>query len=273
MNLKKLITEGIVFDQFQDIESELASIQESIQKQLMIEGVDDPGILKCIFMAGGPGSGKSYTAMEVFGIDKTLKLSFSASGLKVSSSDTQFMQLLKKNGIDPRDLAKIEKEDSELWDKIAGGGDSIRNQAKELTKTQKSFYEAGRLGMIVDGTGHDYNKIKRLKDHAEALGYDCYMVFVNTSLDVAQQRNKQRDRELPEDVLADSWKACQENMGKFKGLFGGNFDIIDNTVYKPVDSQVIKAANQFIRMPIQNPIGKKWITTAKALKNANLIKK
>ena len=28
-------------------------------------------------MAGGPGSGKSYTAMEIFGIDKKLQSSFS----------------------------------------------------------------------------------------------------------------------------------------------------------------------------------------------------
>jgi predicted kinase len=181
------------------------------------------------------------------------------------------VQLLKKNGIDPRDLAKIEKEDHELWDKIIGKG-GIRDEAKRLNKTQKEFYENGRLGMIVDGTGHDYDKIKRLKDHAEALGYDCYMVFVNTSLDVAQERNKQRDREIPEDVLIKSWKDCQENMGKFKGLFGGKFDIVDNTVYKPVDSQVVKATNQFIKKPIQNPIGKKWIGTARALKKANLIK-
>ena len=46
------------------------AIKESILEQLVLEGVDDPGILKCVFMAGGPGSGKSFTAMEIFGIDK-----------------------------------------------------------------------------------------------------------------------------------------------------------------------------------------------------------
>ena len=30
------------------------------------------------------------------------------------------------------------------------------------------------------------------------LGYDCYMVFVNTSLDVALERNRTRSRSIPE---------------------------------------------------------------------------
>ena len=37
-------------------------------KQLLTEGVFDKGILKAVFMAGGPGSGKSYVAGELFGI-------------------------------------------------------------------------------------------------------------------------------------------------------------------------------------------------------------
>ena len=63
---------------------------------MIIEGVDDPGILKCVFMAGGPGSGKSFTAMEIFGIDKKLKSSFSASGLKNVNSDSAFSNGFEK---------------------------------------------------------------------------------------------------------------------------------------------------------------------------------
>ena len=73
MSLKSLITETIVVDSMYDVESELLKLKESLLEQMIIEGVDDPGILKCVFMAGGPGSGKSFTAMEIFGIDKRLK--------------------------------------------------------------------------------------------------------------------------------------------------------------------------------------------------------
>ena len=274
MKLKNLLTEAVVVDSMFDIEQELLDIKESILEQLIQEGVDDPGILKCVFMAGGPGSGKSFTAMEIFGIDKKLKSSFSATGLKSVNSDTAFEAGLKKNGINPKDLARIEKEDAELWDKLTGSSpDSVRSQAKKLTKQQQSFYEAGRLGMIIDGTGHVYSKIQKNKKHAESLGYDTYMIFVNTSLEVAKERNLKRDRVLPDDLLEKSWKDVQNNLGKFQNLFGGNFRIVDNTVYKPISGQVQKAVNSFIRKKVYNPIGKKWIETARALKKSKLINK
>jgi len=273
LSIKSLLTETIVLDSMYDIEDELLNIKETILEQMIIEGVDDPGILKCVFMAGGPGSGKSFTAMEIFGIDKKLKTSFSSTGLKSVNSDSAFEAGLKKNGIDPKDLARIEREEPELWDKITATPGGIRDKAKQLTKKQKSFYEAGRLGMIIDGTGHVYSKIQKNKKYAESLGYDTYMVFVNTSLEVAQERNKQRDRVLPDDLLEKSWKDVQNNLGKFQNLFGGNFRIVDNTVYKPIAKEVQKAVNKFIRKPIYNPIGKKWVQTARALKKNKLINK
>jgi hypothetical protein len=98
------------------------------------------------------------------------------------------------------------------------------------------------------------------------------MVFVNTSLEVAQERNKNRERVLDDARLEKSWKDVQNNLGKFQNLFGGNFRIVDNTVYKPIAKQVQKAVNTFVRKKVYNPIGKKWIQTARALKNKNFIK-
>ena len=122
----KLITE------INQIKEELELLRKEMFIQMITEGVDDPGILKCIFMAGGPGSGKSFTAKEIFGVGKGLTQSFSVGGLKIVNSDTAFEKGLKDNGINPKELGKIEKEDPELWDKITGK-DSIRSKAKELT--------------------------------------------------------------------------------------------------------------------------------------------
>jgi len=178
-----------------------------------------------------------------------------------------FEQALKKNGINPKDLANIEKNDPNFWAYIAGDtGDSIRNKAKEITKKQQAFYEAGRLGMIIDGTGDEILKIRNKMDKAEKLGYDCYMVFVNTSLEVAIKRNAERSRSLPESLVREIWSKCQENMGKFQGMFGNNFIIVDNTEYQPVNQSVQKQVDAFLRKPIQNPIGKKWILGARELK-------
>ena len=261
--MSKLLTEELI-----QLERDLKQFKKELFAEMITEGVDDPGILKCIFLAGGPGSGKSYTAKEIFGVGKNAFSSVSAGGLKIVNSDSAFENALKKNGISPKDLGKIEKENPQMWDKIAGeeNPDSIRNKAKGITKQQQAFYEAGRLGMIIDGTGDEVTKIKKKVQHAESLGYDCYMVFVNTSLEVALARNANRDRTLSDELVTEIWKACQENLGKFQTMFSGRFVIVDNTEYKPVSKSVQKQVDSFLREPIYNPIGKKWITGARLLK-------
>lgn len=219
-------------------------------------------------------SGKGYTSAELFGIDKKVKTSFAASGLKVINSDSAFEKMLKDNGIDPKNLAKIEREDPQLWKKITEFPDGMRERAKILTKKQQQFYEAGRLGLIMDGTGDNFEKIKKQKKHAESLGYDTFMVFINTSLKVALERNRMRDRTLPDELVTEIWNHVQKNMGRFQQLFGSNrFIIVDNTIYGPPPKEIQKAVNTFMRKPIENPIGKKWITTARTLKKSKLIDK
>ena len=250
----------------------MIKLKDLLNQSVLNEGVDDPGILKCVFLAGGPGSGKSRVAGDLFGISKGLTVA--ASGLKSVNSDVAFEAQLKKSGINPKDLGKIEKENPELWNAITEDPNGERAKGKKTTDTMRAFYEEGRLGMIIDGTGDDIAKIKAKKQHAESLGYDTYMVFVNTSLEVAQARNKKRDRVLGEDIVNEIWKACQHNLGAFQTLFSGNFRIVDNTPDGDnLTKDIKKAVEGFIRARLYNPIGKQWVTTARALKNANLIKK
>ncbi len=109
----------------------------------------------------------------------------------------------------------------------------LRSYAKELTGVRKKLYQNGRLGMIIDGTGDDYAKISKEKKELEQKGYDCYMIFVNTTLDVALERNRNRDRVLPEKIVVDSHRQVIKNIGGFQGLFGSsNFMIVDNNDYQ-----------------------------------------
>jgi hypothetical protein len=241
---------------------------------LLNEGVYDPGILKCIFMAGGPGSGKSKVTEEIFNLGNGLS-SVNAAGLKIVNSDTAFEAQLKKNGIDGKELARIEKEEPALWKQITEDPNGVRELSKKTTAKIKGFYEAGRLGMIIDGTGDDVAKIQRQKREAEALGYDTFMIFVNTSLEVAQYRNSMRDsRRLPDNLLIPSWKECQNNLGKFQTMFSSaNFRIVDNSKNgNNVSSDCRKHVDMFVNSGIKNAIGKKWVTTQLMLKNANIIK-
>jgi hypothetical protein len=250
----------------------MIKLKDLLNPSILNEDVYDPGILKCVFLAGGPGSGKSRVAGDLFGISKGLTVA--ASGLKSVNSDVAFEAQLKKSGIDPKDLGKIEKENPELWTAITEDPNGERAKGKKTTDKMRTFYEEGRLGMIIDGTGDDIGKIKAKKQHAESLGYDTYMVFVNTSLEVAQARNKKRDRTLGEDIVNEIWKACQHNLGAFQTLFSGNFRIVDNTEDGDnLTKDIKKAVDGFIGQRTYNAIGKQWITTRLALKNANLIKK
>ena len=239
-------------------------------KQLLTEGVFDKGILKAVFMAGGPGSGKSYVAQEIFGIPK--KVNVTASGIKTVNSDTEFEFLLKKYGFETVGGGlDLDLWPDEVFQTVAAGDEdsetmTIRKKAKLLTKARKDQYMNGRLGMIIDGTGHDYAKLKKEKQQLEKLGYDCYMVFVNTSLKVAKERNQERARSLPENILEKSWSDVQNNLGKFQGLFGSNMAVVDNSKFlKPEQAQkkfgmiVKKYINKFIKGAVRNPIGKKWI--------------
>ena len=106
----------------------------------------------------------------------------------------------------------------------------------------------------------------------EHLGYDCYMVAVNTTLDVAKMRNKTRRRALPEKILVKSWQDVQNNISKFKGLFRSNFKLVDNSKFLKPEQARAKFSkimgdgiNQFITKPIKNPVGKNWIKNQKEL--------
>ena len=63
----------------------LIQLVEEITKPFIQEGINDSGILKAVFLAGGPGSGKGYVSKGLFGIPKSI--SVSAYGLKVVNQD------------------------------------------------------------------------------------------------------------------------------------------------------------------------------------------
>ena len=231
----------------------------------LLEGVYDPGILKAVFLAGGPGSGKSYSVNQIFGIDDIMK-GTSALGLKVVNSDPAFEYFLKKRGVDPKSLGKMTQK---VFNYYTTSKDNPRQKGKEMKKKLQAIYEKGRLGLIIDGTGHQYGKIEKQKKRLEELGYDTSMIFVNTSLPVALKRNSQRDRVLPEDLVKKSWSDVQNNMGKFQSLFGSSFLIVDNSEignFSKMHAEKIKAATKFVKKPVKNRIGKKWIQNQIKLK-------
>ena len=229
-------------------------------KEILTEGVYDPGIFKAVFTAGGPGSGKSYTASTLFGMPEKMPY-VSAKGLKGVNSDSAFETYLDKAGLS-QDIKSLNADD---YAKAM----ELRNQAKRVTAKRMHSYINGKLGMLIDGTGKNYDKIANMKYQLQLHGYDCYMIFVNTTLEVAIERNEKRPRKVPLDILKKSWKDVQNNLGKFQGLFGrSNMLIVDNSEYKEFPSVVKKAAASFVNKPIKNQVAKKWIKKELELKKS-----
>ena len=207
------------------------------------EGVYDPNIFKAFFLAGGPGSGKSYV------VAKTTAM----FGMRIVNSDDVFESLIKKAGMN-MDMRNYSGKDLERRDEIRG-------RAKEITKLRQANYIEGRLGLIIDGTGKDYNKIEKQMRGLQQLGYESHMIFVNTSLDVALERNEKRPRKLPESLVVQSWNNVQKNIGKFSQLFKNKFIIVDNNkADEDVITGVFKRVRALANKKVTNGIAKAWIS-------------
>ena len=210
------------------------------------EGVYDQHIFKAFFLAGGPGSGKSYVVSRTTG----------GSGLKLVNSDDAFENLLRKAGLSLK-MPSSEEEPRDV----------VRGRAKEITAKKKENYLEGRLGLIIDGTGREAEKILFQKRQLEELGYDTYMIFVNTSLDVALQRNAERSRSVPESIVTKSWKAVQSNIGKFNNMFRKGFIIVDNNdAGEEVFDEVWKRVRGLLRKKVTNTRAQNWISMELAKK-------
>ena len=213
-------------------------------EQILSEGLYDPNIFKAFFLAGGPGSGKSFVARNVF----------TGTGLKLVNSDIILENSLKRAGL------SLSMPDEEQYFR-----DILRTRAKAIVDNQIDLYVKGRLGLVIDATGRDYNIISRQFSALQLLGYDCYMVFVNTSLEVALERNSKRERVVPEYITKNSWQSVQNNIGRFQNLFGlTNFVVVDNSKSEQelvtlTMNKVNAVVRRFLTTPIKSYIAKRWM--------------
>ena len=212
------------------------------------EGVNDPAIFKAVFLAGGPGSGKSFI------VGKT---GLTPMGFKVVNSDDAFEAAMKKAGMEmsPDNIFSIQ-------------GQEIRGKAKDLTAAKQALYVKGRLGLVIDGTGKDIDKLKKQANLLKNIGYDVAMIFVNTDLDTALERNRARERSLPDAEVEKYWKTIQKNTGAFQTIFGKkNFLVVDNSTGKDYEKETLRAyrdVRKFAEREPENRYARKWIDSQKA---------
>lgn len=224
-------------DMFGEDKNPIIDAEDSVE-----EGVDDPAIFKAIFLAGGPGSGKSFT------VGKT---GLQALGFKVVNSDPAFEKAIEKAGgvMEPEFI-------------FSPKGQELRTKAKTLTDKQMSLYIQGRLGLVIDGTGKDFDRIKKQAIKLKEIGYDVAMILVNTDLETAVKRDAQRSRTLGAKQIQSMWNEVQKNIGKFQAFFKQNFIIVDNSEgsnWQKATTDAYKKMSKFANADPKNKIAKDWI--------------
>ncbi len=224
--------------------------------ETILEGINDPAIFKAVFLAGGPGSGKSFV------VGRT---ALQAQGLKLINSDDHFERLLSREAMktDPSSI-------------FSPRGQQIRQQAKYLTNLQMRMAINGRLGLVIDGTGKDIGKIRNQKQMLETMGYETALVFVNTDLETAMSRNNNRPRQLPDDQVKKMWNEVQNNLGGFQRMFGQNMIIVDNSDGINTDQVLLQAyrdVQRFVKAPLKSRKALQWIKQQKAARMNEDIKK
>ena len=243
-----------------------------LENQELQEGVNDLAIFKAVFLAGGPGSGKSFIGTETKGKSPTVggdpkefmgggQLGLINLGLRVVNPDPAYEKLLKGAGLDA-------KNSDDIW---SDKGQEIRVKATDITAKQKSLYVDGRLGVIIDGTGKDVNKIMGQKKLLDKVGYECAMIYVNTNLETAIARDQKRNRTIGAEKVTEMWNAVQKNLKKYASMFGkSNMYVIDNSNGSNWQSEAKKAhkkLEKWIRKDPSDPKAKDWIEGQK-MRNA-----
>ena len=181
--------------------------------------------------------------------------------MKLVNSDNAFEKGLKKANL------SIKMPDEEEYFR-----NMIRQRAKTTTGNQLDQYVQGRLGLIIDATGRDLPLVQRQVGMLRQIGYDCYMVFVNTSLDIALERNQNRPRSIPEYIVKKSWQGVQANIGQFQRIFSPmKMMILDNnSSEKELVTKTLRDADRFIRGKLrtkpENGIAMSWIKKELELK-------
>ena len=230
-------------------------------RQDLLEGVYDPGIFKAFFLAGGAGSGKSYSAEKAtgsaagkfeWGEGKSRPGKTGPFGLKVVNSDEQLEFGLMK--------AKMHSDMTKYSDAETMEKERIRERGKKLTKKKEQMWINGRLGLIIDGTAKNPNKLSIQIKSLQDVGYDTYMIFVNTTLDIALQQNAGRKRRLKDEVIRMTWEEVQTNKQQLANLFPGGFvEIVNNRAGEDVFRKAFVEVSKLMKRPPSSPIAKAWI--------------
>jgi len=231
----------------------MKTYKQHLDETYLAESINDKNLFKAVMMAGGPGSGKSFI------VDAAFK---GITNAKFINSDVPLVKILTRLGLPQHfDTSKKDQYAQQMV---------VRDKAKKITKSQYANAINGMLPIVIDGTGKKKNEVKEQAEALRKIGYDVAMVMVDTSLDIAKERNEKRKKRVPDAILTKSWKQVQDNVDHFENFFGKqNFLVVVNNERIPEEESqkfiqtMTRAGMKLLKSKLQNPQGIKVINTLK----------
>ena len=218
-------TRGITVLDFDDT---LATTKSGVRAKIPnLDGLPKPN-RKVIFLAGGAGSGKGNVIK---------KLNLKKQGFKIVNSDISLEWLKKNNGL-PESMNDFTAEQrSKLG--------SLQHQARGIAKRKMMKYQGNADGVVIDGTGGSIKSMEKLVNEFKNQGYDVSMMFVETSLPVALERNAARtERSLLDKIVTRNHESVQGNKDGFKTMFGDRFMEVNTDNLGQADAMPTKLTDQ-----------------------------
>ncbi len=224
-----------------------------LQEFLLSEGIEDKGIFKAVFMAGPPGAGKTFVLNSIksgqieprwVNTDKTFLSKDRIDRLKNTKDTYNFFR--------------------DHWN-FQDGWQVIRNDVKQINKSQLTLYINSMLPLAVDGTSNSISFMNIRRGLLEGFGYDTAMVFVNTDLETSLKRAAVRDRLVQPEVV----KGIHDEVMKAKSYYKTKFsdfieiDNNDGELTQKTITKAFKVMDRFYSAPVENPVGKTHIKDMK----------
>lgn len=188
---------------------------------MILESENDKYKNKAIFLAGLPGAGKTTIANVMFSFDENINVSI--YNAKKVTPDIYFEKKVK---------GKIN------YEKNREEHEKVFEKAKELRDKNLKNFTDNKLPVIIDGVGRFSGYIMDLADSLKKKGYDVYMVFIDTNLKKALERNRERRRSVEDSFVIGSNNLLKDNKKIYKEYFGKNFFEIDNN--KPIVKEYLQ---------------------------------
>ena len=194
-------------------------------------------------MAGAPGAGKTTTAKKLL----------SGTGLRHLNVD-DFYNLMRHKG---RASGDQNKDYEASWKTYRGLEELLRQ---------------GRIGLIIDGTAKNPEKMADVKADLEEMGYETAMIFVNSSLETSLKRATERSQRPGPDFgrvtspkhIEDTWNKVQKGIGSLQNLFGARFFVIDAERPDANINYVDKSIRSWLNTPVKTQAARQWLSDPKA---------